>query len=178
MLVLAGGISGPARSAPAQTVLPVAQCAAAPLPCVEGSRLKLRLDLRKVRLVWKWAAGNVVDIRDLGNPAIGPGGYDLCVYDAGGALVAALGVPPAGTCSGRPCWRARPYGFQYRDRDASSFGVKKITLKAAFGGHGDRLSLRAGGAALPLPAAAPVAPLTGQLVRTDDPSGCWTGTTR
>lgn len=170
-IAVVGGL-GHTPPAAAQTP-PVAQCAATPLPCVEATRTKFRLDLGRARLKWKWSAGNVVDIRDLANPAIGTAGYDFCVYDAGGALVVAIGVPPATTCNGKPCWRARPYGFQYRDRDGTSFGVTKMTLKAALGRRGDALSVAASGAQLPLPAADPLAPLTGQIVRSDDPANCW-----
>jgi hypothetical protein len=165
-----------ARPAAAQTPPPVAQCAAAALPCVEGARVSLRLDTARGRLKWKWSSGNVVDIRDLSNPTLTSVGYDFCVYDASGVLVLATGVPPGTTCNGKPCWRARPYGYQYRDADGGSFGVTKITLKAALGGRGDKLSLSGGGALLPLPATDPVAPVTTQLVRSDDPTVCWGAT--
>lgn len=162
--------------AAAQVPPPVAQCAAAPLACVEAGRASLRIDQVKLQLKWKWLSGNVVDIRDLSNPVVANAGYDFCVYDASGVSVIAMGVPPGSTCNGKPCWRARPYGYQYRDRDGGSFGVTKIALKAAAGARGDKLSLVGAGDELPLPATAPTPPVTVQLVRSDDPTHCWGAT--
>jgi hypothetical protein len=163
-------VGGRARPAMAQVPPPpVAQCASAPLPCAQSAG-KLALDLAARRLVWKWSARGVVDLRDLSHPTIGTG-YDLCLYDASDALVLATGVPPAGVCNGKACWRARPWGFQYRDRAALTGGISKIVLHAL--GRRDRFSVKATGDLLPLPATAPALPITVQLVRTDDPSQCW-----
>jgi hypothetical protein len=160
-----------AGSATAQVVPPpVAQCAAAPLPCAQSDG-KLALDLSARRLAWKWSARGVVDIRDLSQPTIGAG-YDLCLYDASDLLVVATGVPPAGVCNGKACWRARPWGFQYRDPGALTGGISKITLRAALGRR-DRFSVKGEGDLLPLPATEPALPLTVQLVRSDDPTACW-----
>jgi hypothetical protein len=126
------------------------------------------------RLAWKWSARGVVDIRDLSNPTVGAG-YDLCVYDASAVLVIATGVPPAGVCNGKACWRARPWGYQYRDPTALTGGISKITLRAALGRR-DRFSVKGEGDLLPLPPAAPVLPLLVQLVRSDDPTTCWGST--
>jgi hypothetical protein len=148
---------------------PVAQCAIAPLPCALSAG-KLRLDVAARRLAWKWSARGVVDLRDLSHPTIGTG-YDLCLYDASDAVVLATGVPPAGVCNGKACWRARPWGFQYRDHDALTGGISKIVLHAL--GRHDRFSVKGEGDLLPLPVTEPVLPLTVQLVRTDDPTQCW-----
>jgi hypothetical protein len=176
--LLACGLVLDAATTRAQTPPPVAVCAAAPLPCVEGKRAKLRIDSARQQLKWKWSGGNVIDIRDLSNPTVADAGYDFCVYDASGVLVLAMGVPPQTTCNGKACWRARPYGYQYRDADGGSFGVTKITLKAALGRRGDKLSLSGAGDQLPLPATEPTRPLTAQLVRSDDPTACWTADVR
>jgi len=151
---------------------PVAQCASAPLPCAT-SEGKLLLDLPTRRLGWKWSARGVVDIRDLSHPTI-DAGFDLCLYDTNDVLVMATGVPPAGVCNGKACWRARPWGYQYRDRAALTGGVSKITLHAL--GRGDRFLVKGEGDLLPLPATAPALPLTVQLVRSDDPTNCWGST--
>jgi len=148
---------------------PVAQCAIAPLPCAQSAG-KLALDLAARRLVWKWSARGVVELRDLAHPTINTG-YDLCLYDANDALVMATGVPPASVCNGTACWRARPWGFQYRDHDALTGGISKIMLHAL--GRRDRFSVKGEGELLPLPATEPALPITVQLVRTDDPTQCW-----
>jgi hypothetical protein len=151
---------------------PAAVCAAAPLPCVEARRSKLTLDEARRRLTFKWSARDVIDIRDLSNPVVARSGYDLCVYDAAAVLVMATGVLPGEVCNGRPCWRARPWGYQYRDPSAQSFGLTKISLKAA-AGRTDKIVVQGAGDLLPLPAAAPTAPLTAQVVRSDDTTLCW-----
>jgi hypothetical protein len=151
---------------------PVGQCASAPLPCATSAG-KLTLDLTAQRLAWKWTAHGVVDVRDLSHPTI-DAGFDLCIYDASAVLVMATGVPPAGVCDGKACWRARPWGYQYRDRTALTGGVSKITLHAL--GRTDRFLVKGEGDLLPLPATAPTLPLTVELVRTDAPVNCWSST--
>ena len=151
------------------TTLPWGQCAAAPLTCAL-SRGKLKLDLPGRRLVWKWKAHGVVDMRDLSHPTI-DAGFDLCLYDASNALVMATGVPPAGVCNGKACWRARPWGYQYRDPAALTGGITAITLRALT--KSDRFQVKGEGDLLPLPAVEPALPITVQLVRTDAPENCW-----
>jgi hypothetical protein len=117
-----------------------------------------------------------VGLSDVWNPTLSDR-YDFCVYDGSNALVLAIGVPAAGICSGRPCWKARPWGFQYRDPQGSTGGFTKIVLRAA-SRRRDRFLVQAAGAALPMPAAAPVPPLVVQLVRTYEHTlraeACWT----
>lgn len=149
------------------TLLP--PCAAAPLPCALSAG-KLKLDLTTRRLVWKWKARRVVDMRDLSHPTIDTG-FDLCLYDAGNALVMTTGVPPAGVCNGKACWRARPWGYQYRDPAALSAGITHVTLRALT--PRDRFQVKGEGDQLPLPAVAPALPITVQLVRTNAPEKCW-----
>jgi hypothetical protein len=131
---------------------------------------KLRLDVVRRTIAWKWTGRNV-DIPDVSNPAVDTG-YDLCVYDASGALVVATGVPLAGVCDGGfPCWRARPWGYQYRNRSGAAGGITKIQLRVA-SGRRDRFTVNGAGAFLPLPMEPPALPLTVQLVRTK-PTTCW-----
>ena len=149
------------------TLLP--PCAAAPLTCALSAG-KLKLDLTGRRLVWKWKAHGVVDLRDLSKPTI-DAGYDLCLYDASDALVMTTGVPPGGVCNGKACWRARPWGYQYRDASALSTGITNITLRGLT--KSDRFQVKGEGDLLPLPAVTPALPVTVQLVRTDAPENCW-----
>jgi hypothetical protein len=149
---------------------PAGRCASAPRTCADGRRAKLRLDVVKRRLVWKWFGGTDVAASDLGDPVAGGTGYDLCVYDASGTLALGTGSPAGGACGKRPCWKARGSGFRYRDPSARSAGVTKVTLRA---GGAAKLVVSARGALLPLPAAPPEAPVIVQLVRSDDPAVCW-----
>ena len=172
--------AGAARCAAAQVPLPPdwePGCSPVPLACTVGSGA-LRLDFARHTLLWKWTGGGLVSISDVANPTIGDR-YDFCVYDGSNALVLSTGVPAAGICSGRPCWKARSWGFLYRDPAGSTGGLTKIMLKAASRRH-DRFLVQAAGASLPMPAAAPVLPLVVQLVRTYQhtlqPEACWAST--
>jgi hypothetical protein len=63
--------------------------------------------------------------------------YDVCLYDASDALVAALAVDRAGALCGRkPCWKARRAGFTYADPSASASGVAKLVARAGAAGKG------------------------------------------
>jgi hypothetical protein len=171
--------SGSARFAVAQVEPPDWEpgCSPVPLPCVQGSGA-IKLDFTRHTLVWKWTGGGLVGIPDVSNPTISDR-YDFCVYDGSNAPVLAIGVPSAGICSGRPCWKARSWGFLYRDPGGAVGGFTTIRLKAASRRH-DRFLVQAAGAALPMPSAAPAPPLVVQLVRTHEhtllPEACWTTT--
>src|SRR5262249_57046717 len=102
-------------------------CSPVPLGCMQGGG-KLKLDFARHALAWKWSGGGIVEIPDVANPTL-TDRYDFCVYDASNTLVLATGVPQAGLCSGRPCWKARPWGFLYRDGGGSIGGFTKIVLK-------------------------------------------------
>jgi len=150
-------------------------CSPVPRGCVAGSGA-LKLDLARRALAWTWTGGGLVSVSDVANPTL-EDRYDLCVYDGSHTLVLAAGVPPAGICAGRPCWKARPWGFLYRDRGGSTAGFTKIQLRVASRRH-DKLLVQAAGSALAMPSATPVPPLIVQLVRTHAPTLmpviCWT----
>jgi cysteine-rich repeat protein len=104
-------------------------------------------------LVWKWRAGPDVAAGLLGNPVAGPTSYTLCVYDAGGAPPLALSAtaPAAGTCAGRPCWKALGFlGFKYGDKDLSPDGLLKLTIKSGGGGKAN-VTLKGKGSRLDMP---------------------------
>src|SRR5262249_49119141 len=112
----------------------------------------------------------VVDMRDLSHPTI-DAGFDFCIYDASNALVMAIGIPAAGVCNGKACWRARPWGYQYHDPAALTDGIASITLRALT--RNDRFQVKGLGDSLPLPAIEPSLPVTVKLLRTDAPDNCW-----
>jgi hypothetical protein len=152
-------------------------CSPVPLPCMDGGG-DLKLDVVRHSLQWKWTDGGIVSIADVSNPTLGDR-YDFCVYDASSTLVVAAGLPSGGICAGRACWRARSWGFQYRDPLGSTAGFTRIDLRVA-SRRRDRFLVQAGGAALPMPASTPEAPVVVQLVRTHEytlmPEACWTST--
>jgi hypothetical protein len=171
--------SASAHAAPAEALPPDWEpgCSPAPLPCMEGSG-DLKLNVVRHSLQWKWTDGGFVNVSDVSNPTLDDR-FDLCVYDASDTLVVSTGVSSGGICAGRPCWKARSWGFQYRDRFGSVGGFTKIDLKVA-SRRRDRFLVQAGGAALPMPASTPAAPVVVQLVRTHEftlmPEACWTST--
>jgi len=173
-LALVLGVSNAATAATVIPPPPVAACSPAPLPCTPARKIKLQLDFVHHRLSWKWSARNVVSFGQLSNPTLNRAGYDLCVYDASGALFMATGVPPGGVCSGRPCWRAKPWGYEYRSATGQSLGLTKIMLKV--GHRADKLLVTGAGNSLPMPPTPPASSVTVQLVRSDDHTACWTST--
>jgi cysteine-rich repeat protein len=84
---------------------------------------------------------------DFGDPVAGATRYDVCVYDAKGALVASLGVARAGQTCGpadKPCWKdARGKGWSYKDPDAAASGVRKLAAVGGPAGKG-KLQVQAG----------------------------------
>jgi cysteine-rich repeat protein len=101
-------------------------------------------------LTWKWQRGDATLLADLGDP-LNTTDYTLCIYDrsAGNPQLAwRATMPSAGTCNGRPCWKATgTTGFKYSDRELTPDGVKSLQLKTGANGtasillkaKGDRL---------------------------------------
>ena len=126
-------------SLPATT--PCGACPAAPdAGCVSTftKGLLLAKETGKQKLVAKLIGGPALAQTDLGNP-LNSGGtaYQLCVYDAGGALAGQLSVNRAGdTCGSAPCWKAlggdppSGNGYLYKDTAESAAGVFKIVYKS------------------------------------------------
>ena len=152
----------PPGSPPACPPSPTASCAVA---------AKASFRVRAKRLAWQWTGSDAGSHDDLGDPVAGTTGYALCVYDAAGTLRTGLGVPAAGRCGARPCWRAVGSGYRYADRRAGHDGVVGVALRAGAGRRA-RLKLKARGPALPMPAL----PLGGGAtveLRRSDAASCW-----
>lgn len=140
------------------TATPAIQCGAVPLTgCRQSMRAnKSSLQLRKKggvdRLLFKWLDGEATGMADLGNPALSTT-YTFCLYDQIGgssSLVVEAIIPPAGTCSGRPCWKSTGKGFKYSDRAASRRGMRLINLKTGPSGKAKML-VKGQGSLLALP---------------------------
>ncbi len=103
-------------------------------------------------LLFKWIKGEQTDISAFGNPTADTD-YSFCIYDqtAGqSSLVARAEIPPAGSCGGKPCWKATSKGFRYKDSLLLQDGIKVITLKS--GGDGTaKIILKGKGSNLDLP---------------------------
>jgi hypothetical protein len=142
----------PTSLTPTPTPVP-SPCATAPAACrppfvIGKSSLQLTnrsLD-DKDHVLWKWSKGSATTLAELGDPVTSDE-YVLCLYD-GSDLRATMRVFPGGTCQERPCWRAKPNGFQYRNKDALPHGITHLTLRA---GENGKASLQAKGKGMPLP---------------------------
>ncbi len=120
-----------------------------------------RADDPRDRLAWQWSRGAATTVAELGEPGGDPTtttAYDLCVYDASG-LRATVYVPSGGTCPTKPCWRALPNGFTYRNSAGGPHGVTSLSLRASPTDKA-QVKLKGAGGALPLP---PLASLAGTI---------------
>jgi hypothetical protein len=118
---------------------------------------------------WRLRSGPATALADLGNP-LSATGYAVCGIASDGHVVLRA-VAPAGSCGGRACWRRSRRGFEYADPHAPD-GLSRLSLRA---GDGGRSRFHASGGRKQL--LAPDLPLDGgitvKLMRTDQPSMCW-----
>jgi hypothetical protein len=94
-------------------------------------------DDAKDQVKWKWAKGSATDPTEFGDPTdpLANNGYALCIYNFvvnASVRVSAISLPPGGTCGTKPCWKAKPTGFTYKDKLLTPDGA----LSAAFKGKG------------------------------------------
>lgn len=121
------------------------------------------------RLKWSWTARAAVPVTDFGDPVTSTN-YLMCVYDASGVRLESM-APGGNSCGGRPCWKSRATGYQYKNKDLTPDGIFKIRLRAGDAGFA-QVGVQAKGANIGVPAPPFVLPVTVQLIRTDgDP--CW-----
>jgi cysteine-rich repeat protein len=123
---------------------------------------------------WKWVEGDATVTGDFGDPAGGATRYALCVYDQpGGAWRVRLRATArsAGTCGGRPCWKALGAdGFRYTDREQTPGGLRSLVLRARETAAA-RLTVKVKGAGLPGPPLAQEPAVAVQL--THSGGACW-----
>ncbi len=167
------------------TPTPASNCPAAPLlgckqPLEADKALflvKKNTDTTKNKLLWKWLRGEQTVLGDMGDPRPVNGTiYTLCTYDETGgvpALEAQSIVPPGGTCSGKPCWKATgSKGFKYKDSLASAAGVRSVILKTGASGKA-KVIFKGKGSSVALP---PLALSQDQKVIVqlkNTAGGCW-----
>lgn len=116
----------------------------------------------KEKLVAKLISGPALEQTDMGNPLVPDGTiFSLCIYDNAGMLAGRIIVDRAGEeCDGKPCWKKvgkEPpdgKGYKYKDKTATSDGVKKIIYK---GGEQDKSKAVVIGKGGAIPAGIPAA---------------------
>jgi len=125
-------------------IVPVASaevvCSAVPLGPVDGCKLankakfQIHDDLdptksRKDKVKLSWLRGDIVDPAEMGDPVQSGTEYALCLYDGFGgthALIHDLQIP-----TGSQFWRVKSSnGFEYKDTERLSDGVRTLRLKA------------------------------------------------
>ncbi len=78
-----------------------------------------------VQLQWKWSKGSVTSKADFGNP-LAATSYQFCIYDGASSLLFDATIPPGGLCGAsnpNPCWKDKPKGFEYNDKDLTAGGI-------------------------------------------------------
>jgi len=152
-----------------------ANCPTQPVAASRGAdHATLRLDDvaddGKDRLKLAFANGPATQQSEFGSPTTSST-LSVCLWDATGTLLT-LDAPPAGLCSGKPCWAAlTDVGFVYRDSERRNAGLANISLKGSRSSK-TAIKVAARGAALPTLPRPPIAPLTVQLLR-DDAAICF-----
>jgi hypothetical protein len=127
-------------------------------------------------LKWKWTSGSTVTRGDLGDPFVH--GYTLCIVDdavASPTVRIGAAAPAAGTCAGKPCWKATSTALGYRDKELTPDGLSVAQLESGGAGKAKYL-VKGKGAALALPALPWTTPVVVRLQRDDDPNRCWEAT--
>jgi len=114
---------------------------------------------------------------DLGDPT-GATALGLCLYDASASSqpLIARKVLPGGTCGTRPCWRAVPGGYRYKNKLGSTDGVTDVKLRVSAAGE-IALLIKGKGASLDVPSLGFLTPVRLQLLASDAGSvTCWEST--
>jgi len=114
---------------------------------------------------------------DLGDPT-GATALGLCLYDvsASSQPLITRKVLPGGTCGTKPCWKAVPGGYRYRNKVGSGDGVTDVKLRVSAAGE-IALLIKGKGASLDVPSLDFLPPVRLQLLASD--SGgvtCWEST--
>jgi len=131
---------------------------------------------QKDRIKWKWSAGAQTDLADFADAVGGAAIYQLCVYDSSADPQPLLdaGVAGGGTCSGKPCWKAKgTKGLSYKDKLAAADGIAALGLIAGVDGKA-KVQAKAQGVELALPALPLTFPVTAQVLIDDGNTvECW-----
>jgi hypothetical protein len=124
----------------------------------------------KDKLGWKWIKGTATTTGDFGTP-LSSTNYLLCIYTGSTpTLVTSALAPAGGTCAGKPCWKGKPTGFIYKDKDLTPNGLLQIVLKSGLDGKA-KIIVKGKGANLQTPALPISQPVTVQLKSSD--GVCW-----
>lgn len=131
------------------------------------------------KLSWRWQKGEATDLADFADPVSGAAGYNVCVYDSSAdpQPLADLYAAPGGTCSGKPCWKAKGgKGYDFKDKLGGVDGLLGLKLGAGPQGK-SKVIAKAGRLAFDPPLPPFTLPVTIQFVVTDGMTvECWEST--
>ena len=155
-------------------------CAGAAQPdpsCRSAEKASLRLFGGKPdwsKLIFSWKKGGATSTEDFASPDLPDGAdYTLCLLDGnsdGYGVALESEIPAAGSCQGRPCWRALgSRGFRYNQ--GSDAGMTRMILKSASEGRA-RIKLKAEGPSAQVSLPLSVAPDVIMEIR-NSAGGCW-----
>jgi hypothetical protein len=131
-------------------------------------------DDAKDQLQWKWIKGSVTAKADFGNP-LAATSYQLCIYDGASTLLFDATIPPGGLCGAsnpKPCWKDKPKGFDYNDKDLTAGGINQLKLQEGLVAGKAQIQVKAKGTLLDDPALPFGQPVTVQLHNTEN-GVCW-----
>lgn len=146
----------------------------------DGSQLRVRNrdDDSVDSLIWKWPKGEATTREAFGDPLLGSGDFELCVFTGTApqrALRIAARVPKSGQCGARPCWTLKgEKGFLYKNPPAP-FGIRHVIFKSGADGEA-KVVIKGRGEALDLAGNLNLA-LPVRVELKDNTTGeCWEGT--
>jgi hypothetical protein len=154
---------------------PIAGCRTPAVGAKASLQYKDRVGVdTKDQLQWKWSKGSVTTKAEFGTP-LTTTSYQLCIYDGASALIFDATIPAGGLCGAsnpKPCWKDKPKGFDYKDKDLTPDGVNQLKLREGLVAGKAQIQLKAKGALLDDPALPFGQPVTVQLHNAE--SGlCW-----
>jgi len=161
-------------STPTCAALPVAGCRTPSVGQKAQLALKDKSPDTKDQLQWKWSKGSITTKADFGSP-VTTTSYQLCIYDGTPTVIVDALIPAGGLCgtsNPKPCWKDKPKGFDYKDKDLTPDGVEQLKLKEGLAAGKASIQLKAKGTPLDDPTYPITQPVTVQLHNTT--SGlCW-----
>ena len=135
-------------------------------------QVKNQAEDRKDQLKFGWK-GEATTLAEFGNP-VSTASYVICVYDGSGNPQPLLSqaAPAGGVCNEKPCWQAKPTGYQYGDKLLTPDGLKKVQLKEGLIDGKPKVQVQGAGIFLDVPALPLTLPVTVQVKNTQN-SECW-----
>ncbi len=113
------------------------------------------------QLQWKWSKGSLTSKAEFGTP-LSTTSYQLCIYDGTPSLIFDVTIPAGGLCNmanPKPCWKDKPKGFDYRNKDITPDSVEQLKLQEGLVAGKAQIQVKGKSSPLddpPLPFAQPV----------------------